>query len=308
MRLRSRSLSPPTEKSSASGDPVNSRSAIFANMTANLNFAHVPFTRKDAASWFRQLEAIFTINKVTDDSLRYVYVQARVDPTILSEISDFFVNPPEADKYTQLKNRMIKQYSDSPEKNARKLLEGLTLGDRRPSELLREMRTLADGKIDDEFLRSMFLQRLPQQAQFVLASCSERLEKIADMADRMMDTTGQLRVAEVNSVSRSDTTNAHLALLMEQMTKLVQQVGDLTLRLDRLTVSPNFNTDNRSRTPYRSDQQNRDRSASRDRYGAPVGVNLCYYHYVYGNKARKCKQTLENGTACSMYSAPLSGN
>jgi len=72
-----------------------------------LNLATVPFTRNDASSWFQQLEAIFLINNVEDDNIKYAYVQARVDPVILSDVKDFFQDPPNADKYEALKKRII---------------------------------------------------------------------------------------------------------------------------------------------------------------------------------------------------------
>jgi len=49
-------------------------------------------------------------------------------------------NPPEKDKYSHLKNLLINRFTDSEEKRLRQLLAGIELNDRKPSELLREIK------------------------------------------------------------------------------------------------------------------------------------------------------------------------
>lgn len=314
MRLRSRSLpESPIEKgkNSATGDPEkkNAISYVISNSCENISenisavfdmsppvvnpvlIAPAAFSRSDPTSWFRQLEAIFDINKVTDDNLRYVYVQARVDPAILSEVNDFFMEPPESDKYKKLKARLISQFSTSTEKNVQQLLQGQELGDRRPTQLLREMKNLAGGKVTDDILRTLFLQRLPAQLQFVLAGSKDTLELLAETADKMCDCPAllsQSRGHEIHAVSR-DPTQSHLMLISEQLTKLVSAVADLASRLDKLNTGA---TSNRPRDASRSRERNRN--------DAPTGVSLCYYHYTYGTNARSCKKVAADGTPCLM--------
>jgi len=277
------------------------------NESLILNISPSPFSRNDPASWFRQLEALFEINKVTDDNLKYIYVQARIEPAILSVVSDFFCAPPETEKYPALKKRIVAEFSDSPRRNVQKLLQDLTLGDRRPTQLLREMRTLADGNVTDDFLRPLFLARLPEQVQFVLAASEESLDKLAEMADRMLDfNVHRTEVSNVNAINTrksslpTDTVQQYLTILTEQVTKLTSTVSDLVIRVEKGCENCSQSTSgfNRSRSRSRG-PTDRDRSSSRNRSQIPEGVSLCYYHYTFGKNARKCKR-LENGSACSM--------
>ena len=132
-------------QASASGDPENcvienseiehcdiqKRSDLFTKMPFEMIPA--PFNRKDVIGWFRQLEAIFAVSNIVDDSVKYSYAQAKIDPSVLTEINDFFSNPPIENKYEELKKRVLAEFSDSPVKNAQKLIQGLTLEDRRPT-------------------------------------------------------------------------------------------------------------------------------------------------------------------------------
>lgn len=66
----------------------------------------------------------------------------------------------------------------------------MTLGDKKPSQLLREMRELAVGNAKDDIIHSLWLQRLPDNIKPMLAM-SENLDlnTLAEMADRIIEST-----------------------------------------------------------------------------------------------------------------------
>jgi hypothetical protein len=72
---------------------------------------------------------------------------------------------------------LISCNSDSREQQIRKFLNEFELGDRKPSELLREMKTLAGDHVDEHMLQTLWLHRLPLkslQEQVATGDC-ERL-------------------------------------------------------------------------------------------------------------------------------------
>ena len=69
----------------------------------------------------------------------------------------------------------------------KKLLTGLSLGDKKPSHLLREMKELAGTGIGDRAIKSLWLQRLPSQCQAILSVCSVNIDELAVMADRICE-------------------------------------------------------------------------------------------------------------------------
>ena len=74
-----------------------------------------------------------------------------------------------------------------------RLLSGLQLGDKKPSQLLREMQSLATDQISEPVLTNLWLQRLPTHAQEIL-SCMESAEltKISIAADKILDVCGDI--------------------------------------------------------------------------------------------------------------------
>ncbi|BHF82124.1 hypothetical protein SprV_0802526100 [Sparganum proliferum] len=175
--------------------------------------------------------------------------------------------------YTKLKAELLRLTSVSDRQRYHALVKEEALGDRKPSELLRRMRSLVGNmKIDDRFFKEMFLERLPTSVQTILASGSDDLEisKLAEMADRMMEVErlSSPTIAQVSqplNVSTSD-----LAELKTQIAHLSATVAALQLR--------------RSPGPSRR-SFGRDRRRSRSR---PRTANLCWYHVNYGDKARRC--------------------
>ncbi|GFS59796.1 uncharacterized protein TNCV_2806141 [Trichonephila clavipes] len=59
------------------------------------------------------------------------------------------------------------------------------LGDEKPSHLLRNMKELSNGQLQDDFLQSLLLQRMPPHIQTVLSASSEPLDKLAIIADKV---------------------------------------------------------------------------------------------------------------------------
>ena len=274
-----------------------------------------PFSKKDPASWFRQLEATFVINNVNDDETKYIHLQARLDPDILSEISEFFKTPPAAgDRYEKLKDKLVKRFSDSRDNQVLQLLEGLTLGDRRPSELLSEIQKLAADDLAENVVRALFIKKLPGTIKGILAGSNEPLSSLGALADRIYDFTNTAAVGGINQQSIAavnvsqpsiaaikpvDPNTQLLNLLVENVSKLTMRITDLenqSSRGERLSrYQERSPTRNRSQSPYRP------RSESRQRFGVPSGVDLCFYHYKFGKEAKKCKQ-LDDGRDCLMKS------
>jgi hypothetical protein len=283
--------------------------------SANMNNQHVhnpfissvPFCRTDPVSWFRQLEAIFAIQNIDTDETKYMLLQARLDPTILSEVSDFFNTPPENDKYVALKNRIVRQYADSRDKQILKVLEETCLGDRRPSELLCEMRKLAGNDLTEDVLMSLFLKRLPREVRNVVAGSSEPLDRLCDLADRVFDYAGPAKsvaavaehsIAAVRTPTAPGIANQQLHALntlIESVAKLTTRIANLEAGVMHNATCSNHNATHRhSRSRDRSPTPIRGRSRSSQ---PPTGIPICYYHYNFGEKARNCKN-LEDGSAC----------
>jgi len=102
------------------------------------------FWRKQPKLWFAQIESEFIVYRIRSDDIKYNSVIRHLDEGLIS-ISEIIENPPTTDKYNHLKNVLINRFTDSEEKRLRQLLAGIELNDKKPSELLREIRQLSRG-------------------------------------------------------------------------------------------------------------------------------------------------------------------
>lgn len=224
-----------------------------------------PFWKSDPKLWFIQLEAQFELSHIVLDGTKYNHVLSAIDTDILTQVTDFLINPPQLGKYEGIKNRLISIYSDSSEKKLRKLLSETSLGDRKPSQLLNEMTRLGGSSVSQEILKTLWLQHLPTQIQSVLAASSDSLENLSKMADK---------IAEIEQPQSFAVATDNHSNLVDLVQKLAQQVEEL-----KLCQNQNTFRRNRSRTPHRT-RLNQGNSTS--------ASNLCWYHAKYKDKANKC--------------------
>jgi hypothetical protein len=99
-----------------------------------------PFWKSNPALWFKQLESQFINCGIVQDSTKVV---AAIESNILSEVSDVIMKTPENNMCEKLKTTMINRCSEPEITKFKKLLHTFELGDKRPSQLLREMQELS---------------------------------------------------------------------------------------------------------------------------------------------------------------------
>ncbi|XP_071643037.1 uncharacterized protein [Temnothorax longispinosus] len=209
--------------------------------------------------------------QINRDTTRYAYALSQIDTRYAKEIKDIVTSPPAEHRYKTLKKTLIQRLSTSQEQRTRQLLEREELGDRKPSQFLRHLKGLAGTAVPDSLLRTLWLGRLPAQMQVILATRQgDRLEDVAEQADRIHEVNDRAIVAAVEATSTEKTT------LQAQIEALTKQVAALTTQFSQ------------ERKRWRAD---RSRSRSRNR-GHTKGftVEHCYYHRTFKDKARKCEK------------------
>lgn len=128
------------------------------------------FWLEDPELWFAHLEEQFDMSGITQDSMKYSHVLSHLKLRYSREIRDVITSTREGNKYLAIKNALIQRLTVSQEQRLRQPLEHKELGDRKPSQFLRHLQTLAGNSTFEQLLRSMWLRRLPSQIQVILAT------------------------------------------------------------------------------------------------------------------------------------------
>ncbi|GFS66659.1 uncharacterized protein NPIL_600881 [Nephila pilipes] len=245
-----------------------------------------PLWKHNIKLWLLQAEANFELFVITNDVTKHNNVLPAIDSKILSVVSDFLFDPPHADRYATLKNRLIQKFSDSENLQIRKLLSELQLGDDKPSPLLRKMKELAGTALNDDFLRNLWLQRLSADIQTILSVSSEKLENLAKLADKIAEVHASPFTLNVYAVAgRSEQSSEFPNSPLNEMIALRGEIAALSKQVERL---PRDRSRNRSRRRYgRSPYKSKTPSRMDDYH---FNDDFSYYHNQFGSKAKKCRE------------------
>ncbi|KAF8789816.1 hypothetical protein HNY73_007726 [Argiope bruennichi] len=207
------------------------------SQVSHLSVKIPPLWRNNIKLWFIQVESNFALAKITSDLTKYNNLIATIDPETLSAVADILLAPPDTNKYDVLKTRLIAEFSASENEQIRRLLSELHLGADKPSQLLRKMCELGGGTgIKDDFLKTLWLQRLPSEMQAILSISSEPLDNLANMADKIAEVRISSTDSRVFAVSRSaGSTAMRKASTPDEFTALRSEIAALSKQVQRLS-------------------------------------------------------------------------
>lgn len=255
--------------------------------------------------WFAIAEADFTANRIKNDNQKYSQTLKAIPMNISKQLWDIISNPPQQDKYQTLKTAILTRFSDSRQMQLHKLLKGMTLADKRPSQLLREMRELARDALTDEVLHQLWKERLPAWVHpHLTMSENLSLNGIAEFADRLVLNTNSYPIYTVDAVNLPHPTS---------VSQLENQLRDIQLTLKACQKDINVLQTSQEHTQkqlYEIKQLQQQRCSNtqqqtqqyeqyeqhsyghrpRKRSVTPNRNGYCYYHNRWGNDARQCVQ------------------
>ena len=261
-------LPPPQDSLPTGSNNANSREISINRVGVKVP----PFWKTDPRIWFFQVESQFRVSNITCDQTKFDTIVASIDAEILSQVYDVLSNQPDREKYACLKKRLISLYADTQTQKTQKLLNELELGDLKPSHLLMKMRNLANNTVTDDFLKTLWLQRLPREMRAILSSSDDNLDKLKEMADKIWDISPS-NLHSVNSIQPPQ---------IDRIKGLENKINDLTRTISQLSQRTSKTIFSRNRSKSRDGgSNNRKRSVS-------PGDRICFYHHKFGDKARKC--------------------
>jgi hypothetical protein len=208
-----------------------------------------------------------TSAECTSEDTKYSHVVAALPPAIAMEVREILMKKP-VQPYSMLKAILLQRTCPTEKERLHQLLATSHIGDRAPSQLLRDMKRLRGdcGQQEDIIFRHLFLTRLPESCQQILALLPDDtpLDQIALHADRIMVTTPR-------SIAPLMDANP-LHPLLSDAKPLLSSIEELSNRVDALTSS---------KTGSKRGSYSPDRSRQ--------GHGICYYHTRFGKKARRCR-------------------
>jgi hypothetical protein len=225
-----------------------------------------PFWAERPAVWFAQAEAQLFLAGISSETTKFYHVVLQLDQRYASELEDVITSPQERDPYST-RAELIRWLSPSREQRIRQFLT-LEIGDRKPSQFLRHLRSLASDMSED-FLHTVWSSRLPPNIQAILAGQHKgNLDAAVSSTDRISEVAPQPVLASVGP-------SAHSTMLLRGIEDLSCQMAALSAKQDCLRTS--------SRDPCSSTRVPRPgsrncRPVSRPPSRDNATATLCWYH------------------------------
>ncbi|XP_054259392.1 uncharacterized protein LOC128984130 [Macrosteles quadrilineatus] len=241
-----------------------------------------PFWHSDPELWFAQIETQFSLAGITVDETKFYYVCGNLDAKYAAEVRDILTNPPAEEKYNKLKKELIKRFTLTQEQKTKQLLEREELGDRKPSQFLRHMRTLAGTMIPDPLLKFQWLSRLPSATQAILVTQKAAdLDTLVELADAVHEVSPHHQVSEASLSAPS------MEEMMERFTTtLTSNIREVTEKFQQEIAGikedmrrPKFHKTSDTYPRRQSWQRSKNRFDRHD---------VCWYHWRFGDAATKC--------------------
>lgn len=249
---------------------------------ATIRIPMPPLNRENIELWFIQLDHWFKINHIKSDTTKFSTTIAALDANLIKQVYDIVARPPETNKFSAIKEAVIRNFADSEQRRIRKYVSGIQLGDRKPSHLLNDLRQFGDTEQNESSLKGLWMQRLPVEVQTGLVTVQASLSKLAELADAGME---NFRVGNISSTEAQTATveraDASAATTCE-ISELRQEIRALTNRIDEMQRSGS-----------------RSRSHSRPR-ARPTGETECWYHKTFGSEAKNCKKPCSRESTATM--------
>lgn len=239
-----------------------------------------PFWKEKPTLWFAQAEAQFILAGITQENTKYAYIVSNLEERVAHEVEDLITNQPAEEPYTTLKRELIKRLSVSEEQRIKQILLEEELGDRKPSQFLRHLQSLASsGPVCNDLLRTIWRQRLPAYVQAILQTQPDTvtLDNLAATADKIME-VHLTAIPSVNATSSSGS--------VDQLTLRLDQVCQQLIAVQEEIKSLRADSESQHNKQGRfSRSRDRRRSSSR---GKLNDNNLCWYHKKFAENANKC--------------------
>lgn len=247
---------------------ANSSSADLNSAVASIGSTKLPsFWRHSPIEWFLHAEAVFANGRIRSDVTRTNHVLSALDEDGVKTVRDLIgANV----KYEDIKERLVNTYSVSQSTRFRAIAQSGGLGDRRPSQMLRDLRAVLPDGIGDAALKEFWLQKLPQSVLTVISGLDGNLQQLAERADRIMDAS---QGHEVHAVARNSSNDRFRAI--------EGAILALTSQIASLATSQTDNNQRRGRSWSRA----RTRSKSRPR----EQPTWCFYHKRFAADAKRCR-------------------
>lgn len=187
-----------------------------------------PLKPQKIVFWFSLFERQLAAEGIKDDEEKATALLGCLESEYLERIEDIALYPPATGQYDRLKDELVRSLADSDSERVKRLVENEVMGDRKRSQFYYELKKLESPFASEQFVLTLWKNRLPDRIRHVLAVIDDRnVEKLIQAADRLEEAcTGSIQresgisavnSREVQNVGAADTTATVISAFLDKM-------------------------------------------------------------------------------------------
>jgi hypothetical protein len=249
-----------------------------------------PFWTANPRAWFTSAEGAFRLRNIANEESRFFNCLHALPEATVSLIADLVeADPLPQNPNTELRRRLLAAHQLTDIQRVEQLHNLPPLAAQKPSELLAEMLRLCPrGQENNAFFNCLFLNKLPRELRILLSE--------ADMADK------QTLGARADIFAAHNTKQAHDVVAAVAAVPSSEQEGEDTtvaaIRLGAGSGQRGGGGGQRGGSWRGKKKQGRGGGGGSGQQvshtlthaeQARIGSGLCFNHFCYGAKAKKCE-------------------
>lgn len=199
---------------------------------------------------------------------------AHLSSTVAQQVKDVISSSFAEGKFEELRKALTTIYAETATEKFEKLISNEPLGDIKPSLALSKIKSLAANTVNEDFIKKLWMKRLPQTIKAVLSASNDPLDNLAKMADSMWEVTDK---SSISSISHGNSLEKTLQTIQQQLEKVSKRLNAMESQQHK---------SRRDATPHR------ERNRSKSKNGAERDDNtsdLCWYHRKFSERAKQCR-------------------
>ena len=259
------------------------------------------FDPRNVEIWIKRVESAYIRAGITKPSDKFAFVETQFPVDYNPRINEYLYAFATDVSWSDFLNYLRQEYGRTRQQQAATMIDGIKRDGRKPSQYLATLVDLTKDVTVDEIRKELLLRELPSDIKRTIANGIKEMSasEVAELADDHFDREGrQLHRSHVNSIEEAE---APRTVHFEEE-KQDEEVGDEVNMVHRQSKRPPSRNRASSRgpsgytAPFGSNNNNNDRSASRERRSFSGQRNrsqasnptLCFYHKKFGKAAKQC--------------------
>ena len=294
----------------ADGGALNTLSTALSGLQVSSRKPELPpFDKSSIDKWIRRVESAYIRAGITSAREKFAFIESRFPVDEDPAVDEYLFGPATDENWEEFCNYLRKRHGKTKRQKAAAVLEPMQMDGRTPSQYYAKLRQSYDDISLDDIIKEICIRQLPADIQQTICKDTEAMaaKDMMNFADKYFNPDGSRlhkRPASVNVVQQAPNPP------QQQFTAPFNDNNDDNGEINAIRGRNNFqrgrqngfgNGRSKSRGRYNNNNNggNGGFNGNNNNNGGFNGNNsnkynnkndptLCFYHNMYGDKARKC--------------------